>query len=670
MLSVRPKYEQAGEVNGKDIPMFAELSSLHQNAYRKKGISNDALLRRLLPNKYKDYSKASTLMNVDFSGGSRDIAVITSVLEVRKKTSSNGRQMLSIKAVDRDGTPFRVMFMNSCRLKPLFTSFIGHEILLMGPFQYDPVYGYSVFAPAFSSDIPGCLKVTPVYGSIKDISTAKLEEHIKQAVLEMETETIPERLLDGMPGINDAIKMVHFPEKISDPETGRLRLVLDDLVYFKLMLQSEQRGGVSRFCLSKRESMDKLINNLPYSLTQDQQNTIDRMIETAGMGKQVNALVQGDVGCGKTIIAICMMVCAVENGFQTILMAPTQILAEQHFQELIKYIPEEMVVLIDGSTKGRTRKDLESRIKKGTIKYIVGTSALLTADIPRENIGVIIVDEEHRFGVEQREALFNEDAHVITMSATPIPRSLAQAVYGDSTQIYQIRQKPAGRLSVKTYYDNGKKIKNFLFSMLKTGGQAYIICPLKEEAETGTLMENVKSAEEVYSEYQEQFGNLGYQVGLVTGATKSADKEAALEHFKSGETQILVSTTVIEVGVNVPNANVIIIMNAERFGLATLHQLRGRVGRGERQSYCILVSDKPNDRIIAMYMSNDGFEIAEADLKERRSGDLLGIRQSGKNRFVEETLEYPDIEMAAGKIVDNLNYREALAHIRKYQKVY
>lgn len=640
-------------------------------SYEKKNIRNDEQLRRFLPYKYKDYSCAHTLKEIDFSNGNVDAAVYCTIDSVSKKTSASGKPMLVIKSHDREGTKLRAVYMNSVRLKPLFSSFIDKktEILFMGPIQFDPQYGYSIFAPEFSSNPHEYLRVKPIYSALKGISQATLEGHMRYALTEKEPETIPDELRCDYPEINQAMQMLHKPNTIQEPEKGKVRLILDNLVYFKLMLQSEEADTISKFRLCSREMMDRMISSLPYSLTEDQMKTVNGMLQSAGKGRRLNALVQGDVGCGKTIVAFCMMVCAAENGYQSVLMAPTQILAEQHYRELKTLVPEDEVVFFDGHLKAKDRASMESKVKNGTAKYIVGTSALLTADITLKNIAVVIIDEEHRFGVEQRKALYSEEAHIVTMSATPIPRSLARTVYGEGMEIYQIKQKPAGRLPVITYYDNGKKEKNFLYAMLKKGGQAYIVCPLKDETDSDA-MENVLSAEEIYKEYSSKFGDLGFRVGIVTGTTKNEEKEKILDSFKAGEVDILVSTTVIEVGVNVPNANIIIIKNAERFGLATLHQLRGRVGRGTRQSYCILVSDIPNSRICAMCTTNDGFLIAEEDLKERRSGDLLGIRQSGKNQFVEEALSFPEIEKDASEIISKMNYREALIHLRKYRKIY
>ena len=398
-------------------------------------------------------------------------------------------------------------------------------------------------------------------------------------------------------------------------------------------------------------------------------DTVNGILELAEGGKRIRALVQGDVGSGKTAVAFCLMFCAAENGFQSVLMAPTQVLARQHYLELCRYTGPEEAVLLDGTSKGRGRASLETSISEGKVKYIVGTSAVLSAVIDREKIGLAVIDEEHRFGVVQRTGLYNDQTHVVTMSATPIPRTLAQSVYGKNTAIFQIRQKPAGRLPVKTYYDNGEKAVKFLYAQVKAGGQAYVICAAKEDCGQGA-MEGVRNVEEVYGEYRRLFEPLGFPVGMVTSSVKQKQKETVLKDFSDGKIRILISTTVVEVGVNVPEATVILILNAERFGLATLHQLRGRVGRSSRQSYCVLVSNECGQRIRTMCMTNDGFAIAERDLKERRSGDLLGLKQSGKNKFVEEILDYPEIAQDADLAVRHIDFQSGINHIGKYRMIY
>ena len=426
----------------------------------------------------------------------------------------------------------------------------------------------------------------------------------------------------------------------------------------------------SSVCLAKRAEMDEMIQHLPYALTGDQKNTINAILESAKSGTSVRALIQGDVGCGKTIIAFSLMRCAKENGYQSILMAPTQILAEQHYKEFSKLVPPEEIAFLDGTVKASQKKKLLAGIKDGSLSYVIGTSAVLSVE-EYANLGLAITDEEHRFGVKQRDGISMSGIHMLTMSATPIPRTLAGAIYGDHTDIYQIMEKPAGRKPVITYYDDGKKTDGFLYSQLKTGTQAYIVCPLKEDAEDDSTTASLTSVQEMFADYKQKFEPLGYHAEMVTGETPADEKNAVFERFRKGETKILVSTTVIEVGINVPNANVIIIRNAERFGLATLHQLRGRVGRGSAQGYCVLVSDDhENERIRVMCNTNDGFEVAEADLKERRSGDLMGIKQSGRNKFVEELIAYPVIAAEAKRIVSQMTPAEMEEHIRKYEKIY
>lgn len=651
--------------------MFDELPKSFKKAYEKKGINNDAQLRRMFPRKYKDYTHPVSLKKVNFSLGNPDIAVVATVLST--KESYGKVSMLAVKAVDTEGTPFRANFLNINWAKKLLNGYIGtgKQVLFCGIFQYQEIYGYSCFNPIFCPDVHSGMKVLPVYSSVKGIGESTLPKHIGLAIAQPETDTIPSDISGKYPEINDAFRMIHLPDNADETALGHARMVLDDLVYFKLLLLSEGGCETSHFRLDKRQEMDEMLRALPYSLTMDQENTINAMLSYMASGKRLNALVQGDVGCGKTVIAYALMRNAAENGFQSILMAPTQILAEQHYDGFKQLVDEDEIAFFDGRVKGRKKEELEERIVMGKVHYIIGTSALLHIMLDRQKVALAIIDEEHRFGVGQRDSLvLSDETHIVTMSATPIPRSLAKTVYGDTTQVYQIRQKPAGRKPVITYYDDGKKDKQFLLWVLKQGGQAYVVCPLKEEAESGSRMEAVLSAEEVFTEYSKVFGNLGFSVGLVTGTTKAAQKQAVIEDFKTGKISILVSTTVIEVGVNVPNANLIVIKNAERFGLATLHQLRGRVGRGDRQSYCILVSSQKNERLAAMCRTSDGFEIAEADLAQRNSGDILGTRQSGRNHFIEEIIQYPEIEKDAAQVVEKLNYRYALMHLHKYSKIY
>lgn len=650
--------------------MFESLKTIHKNAYKKKGITCDEQVIRFFPRKYKDYRKPALLKHEFLPEAGKDLAV-PGTIETVKESMKNGRKITTVKAKDREGTTFSVVFMNMKNIGGWISSMAGQELLFMGAFKYSPIFGYSVFNPVWTTRIRENLIVKPVYPKIKGIADDKEQSYMEACLFQGEIDTIPLRLIGDYPGLNDAFHMIHHPKDPGMPALGMSRIILDNLVYMDAELAETDARKKSDARFLKRSEMDQMIASLPYKLTNDQKNTIDQIIESTKSGKSVKALVQGDVGCGKTIIAFALMKCAEENGYQSVLMAPTQILASQHYEELCKLVPKEKIAFLDGTVKVSQKKKLLAGIQDGTFPYIIGTSAVLSVETGYANLGLAITDEEHRFGVNQRNAIFQDGTHMITMSATPIPRTLASAIYGDSTDIYQVIEKPAGRKPVITYYDNGDKVDGFLYSLLKTGTQAYIVCPLKDEADEDSITAELISVQEMFQDYKKKFEPLGFHIEMVTGETPAAEKDEIFERFRTEETKILVSTTVIEVGVNVPNANVIIIRNAERFGLATLHQLRGRVGRGNVQGYCVLVSDDAeNERIRVMCSTTDGFKVAEADLKERRSGDLMGVKQSGKNMFVEELIAFPMIAKDAKRIVANMTEQERQAHIKKYEKIY
>ncbi|HKK44236.1 MAG TPA: ATP-dependent DNA helicase RecG, partial [Balneolaceae bacterium] len=355
-------------------------------------------------------------------------------------------------------------------------------------------------------------------------------------------------------------------------------------------------------------------------------------------GKQMNRLIQGDVGSGKTIVAIGAILMALDNGYQAVFMAPTEILAEQHFRTLSDFLdPLDINVrLLVGNQNANLRTDILTDIEGGNCQIVVGTHALIQDEVNFNNLGLVVIDEQHRFGVEQRAEILEKGSHphVLVMSATPIPRSLAMTLYSD-LDISIIKGLPGGRKPVKTAVRSQKKdddIYNFVEQELEKGGQAYVVYPLVEESEKMDL----KDATAGYEKLKKRFSD--YQVGLLHGQMKSEDKDAVMQQFINNEVQVLVSTTVIEVGVDVPNASIMIVEHAERFGLSQLHQLRGRIGRGERQSYCILiygekVSREAQFRLRKMVQTNDGFEIAEADLQLRGPGDFLGTKQSGLPEF-------------------------------------
>lgn len=440
--------------------------------------------------------------------------------------------------------------------------------------------------------------------------------------------------------IHDAIENIHFPKSPAKLKDAQYRLKFEELFYIQLSIvryAADRKGKLNGFIFHRVG--DKLNSfykkNLPFPLTNAQKRVIKEIRKDTASGKQMNRLLQGDVGSGKTLVAIMCMLIALDNGFQACMMAPTEILASQHFETFTKMLSgmKLRIELLTGSTKKKDREKLHAELQSGEINILIGTHALIEDVVQFKNLGFVVIDEQHRFGVAQRAKLWsknNRPPHVLVMTATPIPRTLAMTVYGD-LDVSVIDELPPGRKPVQTLHRFDKKrgeLYNFIRKEINSGRQAYIVYPLIEESETLDL----KNLEEGYEHIKEAFPE--FTVCKMHGRMKPAEKDEVMQQFVSGKANIMVSTTVIEVGVNVPNASVMVIESAQRFGLSQLHQLRGRVGRGADQSYCILLtpyelSADTRKRIGIMTESNDGFVIAEADLKLRGPGDLEGTQQSG-----------------------------------------
>ena len=455
-------------------------------------------------------------------------------------------------------------------------------------------------------------------------------------------DTLPAPVIAHMQlmGITDALRNIHFPISVGHLRRAEMRLKFEELFYLQLhilrytRLRNQKLGGF-RF-----DHIGDCFNNfyhhiLPFELTQAQKRVIKEIRADMGSGRQMNRLLQGDVGSGKTLVALMSMLIAVDNGYQACLMAPTEILATQHYEGL-KTMVEPLGVrieLLTGSVTKKRRAPILEGLLTGEVNLLIGTHALLEDTVHFANLGFVVIDEQHRFGVEQRSRLWHKNTtppHILVMTATPIPRTLAMTVYGD-LDVSVIDQLPPGRKPIQTLlqYDSKRgQLYAALRKQLQIGRQAYIVYPLIQESEKSDL----KNLEEGYDHIREVFPE--YRVCMVHGKMKAAEKEEQMQRFVSGEAQIMVATTVIEVGVNVPNASVMIIENAERFGLAQLHQLRGRVGRGAEQSYCILmtsykINQDTRKRLELMTETNDGFRIAEADMQMRGPGDMEGTQQSG-----------------------------------------
>lgn len=446
------------------------------------------------------------------------------------------------------------------------------------------------------------------------------------------------RLMD----LHDALFTTHFPNDNKDLERARLRLKLEELFYIQLSLLSLKihRGNKFKghvFGVVGEKFNNFYSRNLPFSLTGAQKRVMKEIRKDLGSGRQMNRLLQGDVGSGKTLIALMSMLIAIDNGYQTCLMAPTEILTIQHYNTISGFLTgiDIEVCLLTGSTKKTERERIASGLKDGSIKIIIGTHALIEETVQFSKLGLAIIDEQHRFGVAQRASLWKKDRnppHVLVMTATPIPRTLAMTLYGD-LDVSVIDELPPGRKPVKTIHftDSARlRVFGFMKEQIKAGQQIYIVYPLIKESEKM----DYKDLEDGVEAITRAFPPPQYVVSVVHGRMKSRDKDMSMKLFTSGKAHILIATTVIEVGVDVPNASVMIIESAERFGLSQLHQLRGRVGRGAKQSYCVLMSsdklsNEARKRIEIMVSTNDGFEIAEADLHLRGPGDLEGTRQSG-----------------------------------------
>jgi ATP-dependent DNA helicase RecG len=492
----------------------------------------------------------------------------------------------------------------------------------------------------------------PVYPSTEKLVARGVSNRVVNSMMQnlfLETknsivETLPYNILESLKLLpkNEALLNVHFPQNQHLLSRAQYRLKFEELFYIQLQLI---RKNLLHKAKIKGYPFTKIGNNfntffkdhLPFELTKAQKRVIKEIRTDLGSNAQMNRLLQGDVGSGKTIVALMSILIALDNGFQACLMAPTEILSVQHYNGLLVLCKDLniSIYLLTGSTKTSSRKIIHEKLENGEIDLLIGTHALLEDKVKFKNLGLAIIDEQHRFGVAQRSKLWHKNTlppHVLVMTATPIPRTLAMSVYGD-LDISIIDELPPGRKTIKTVHrfdSNRLRVFKFIKDEISKGGQVYIVYPLIQESEVLDYKDLMDGYESISREFQKP----DYQISIVHGKMKSQDKEFEMNRFIKGETQIMVATTVIEVGVNVPNASVMIIESAERFGLSQLHQLRGRVGRGADQSYCILMtshklSENARTRLETMVKTSDGFEIAEVDLKLRGPGDIMGTQQSG-----------------------------------------
>ncbi len=511
--------------------------------------------------------------------------------------------------------------------------------------------------PAQQQNSPVSLRFQPLYNtsdtakkkSLDSKAVSKLTANLLAQVKDVIPETMPREMVEELHlmSLRDALVNIHYPEDSQKLSQATLRLKFDELFFTQLKLLKLKLINNKKFQGHLFQQVGHYFNTfykecLPFDLTNAQKRVLREIRGDVGSGRQMNRLLQGDVGSGKTIIALFSMLLAKDNGFQACLMAPTEILATQHYEKISKQLePLGMQVeFLSGSTKTAKRRQILTDLQNGQVDILIGTHALIEDNVVFNKLGIVVIDEQHRFGVEQRAKLWRKSGsippHILVMTATPIPRTLAMTLYGD-LDVSVIDELPAGRKPIVTqhFYEKDRlKLFGFMKKQIAEGRQVYVVYPLIQESEALDLLD----LQAGYEAIERSFPPPTYSIGVVHGKMKAEEKDYIMDHFKKNHIQILLSTTVIEVGIDVPNATVMVIENAERFGLSQLHQLRGRVGRGGNQSYCILMSKyelstEGRKRLNAMVETNDGFEIANFDLQLRGPGDLQGTRQSGMLDF-------------------------------------
>ena len=621
---------------------------------KKKVYTVDDLLR-CIPRKYLDYREI-----VPFSDAVGKDCAIAGYIQSAGKKEGNGRpRQIDIDLVEEtSGQIVKIYYFGTPYIWEHICKLIHKEVIVCGKIS-NGKFGYSITNPYRVSDkelFHG--SIIPVYSKMKGVSGDMLKKLIKTYIKDL-SDPIEENVISRAKlfGYKEALQELHYPTNFERIQQARKRLAFNDLLFFSMQLQEDaDKIGHNGIKIDTVEETVNRLDKLPFQLTEDQAVTLNHIRDNMKSGVRTDALIQGDVGCGKTIVAFLSMSMMAENGYQSAIMAPTEILAHQHYDGFCKSFPDlaSKAVFLSGSLKVKEKKEALSKIVAGEALFVIGTHSVISKNVMFYKLGLVITDEEHRFGTEQRDMLMekgNEGVHIITMSATPIPRSIAAVMYGENKAIYEIKSMPDGRIPVQTAINNNQqKIFDFAEKQLKENRQIYVVCPLVDEAEEGSSSRGMDSVQDVYERYRLYFETIGYKTGKLFGKQDNSEKAANIKAFEENKVQILVSTTVVEVGVNVPNASLIIIHNAERFGLATMHQLRGRVGRGGGKSYCILKSDqRDNERLLTMVNTTDGFKIAEEDMKQRGIGDLIGTKQSGKTHNMDLMLSYPNFYKAVKK---------------------
>ena len=549
-----------------------------------------------------------------------------------------GLNKMNFRLVTQSGV-VGVSIFNRAFMKPQLV--VGTGITVVG--KFDKTKNVITASDIKLGILTNQAKIEPVYHCTNGLTNKNMSTYINMALLMYGKEIIdyiPEEYRKKYNFVNKktALNIVHNPSTLEKLKEVTVRLKYEELFAFMFKINYLKRenknksNGLVRTI--DKEKLDNFIKKLPFKLTNDQMKAVDEIISDLSSPNRMNRLLQGDVGSGKTIVAFIGMVANYLSGYQSALMAPTEILAIQHYNNLMEFLKDTdiKVALLTGSTSKKDKIEIYKKLKDGTIDMVIGTHALIQDEVEYNNLGLVITDEQHRFGVHQRANLQNKGIRpdVLFMSATPIPRTYALTIFGDM-DVSTIKERPKGRKKIDTFVKKNSEIKDVLHMMydeLKAGHQVYVIAPLIEENENSDLT----NVNELKDQMKLAFGSK-YKIDIVHGKMASGAKDIIMDQFKNNEVQILISTTVVEVGVDVPNATMMVIFDADRFGLSTLHQLRGRVGRGSSKSKCILISDSDAERLKIMEKEDDGFVISEEDFKLRGYGDLFGTKQSGDMTF-------------------------------------
>lgn len=631
-----------------DIKFIKGVGAKRAELFYKLGIFCVDALIHFYPRKYEDWTQTKTVSEVN--NGDNISIKATMITPVKEHMIRRGMTLYKCRFSDGENIINVTIFNNKYLAQSLR---IYEDYILFGKIEKNLTTA-AMSSPKIEKIDTG-IRVHPIYPASGKLTSNMIAKVIKTALDNLNT--IPETLDIGIRkkynliSLDKAVRSIHSPDNESEIYEARKRLIFEELLTLQLGLLKLKSNKKSKTSIHiTKDYTDEFLPLLPYALTNAQQRAISECITDMQGVYPMNRLLQGDVGSGKTAVAAGIIYTAVKNGYQCALMAPTEILAQQHFESISKTFrnTDIKIKLLTGATKAAEKREIKSQLMEGTIDLLIGTHAIIQNDVAFKNAGLMITDEQHRFGVKQRAALADkgEDIHTLVMSATPIPRTLGLIIYGD-LDISILDELPPNRQEIRTdvvdsRYNN--RLYKFIKDAVNRSEQCYIICPMVEETEESV---NLKSAEQ-FAEELSQTAFRGYNLGLLHGKMKAKEKDAVMKAFADGDVQILVSTTVVEVGVDVPNATIMVIENAERFGLSQLHQLRGRIGRGSKKSYCVLVSDSKSEnarnRLLTMKKYSDGFKIADEDLKNRGPGDFFGERQHGlPNLKIADMLEDIDI---------------------------